>query len=100
VIEDKELVDLASPGTERFVTRPIQITIKVNSRDRLVDHRVLTYWEVVKLAYPEAAPSDQIIYSIDYASGPRQNPNGSLVEGQSVLVKDGMKFYVTPTDKS
>lgn len=100
VIEDKELVDLANPGTERFVTRPIQITIKVNSRDRLVDHRVLTYWEVVKLAYPEAAPSDQIIYSIDYASGPRQNPNGSLVEGQSVLVKDGMKFYVTPTDKS
>ena len=82
------------------MTRPIQITIKVNSRDRVVEHRVLTYWEVVKLAYPEAVPSDQIIYSIDYASGPRQNPNGSLVEGQSVLVKDGMKFYVTPTDKS
>jgi len=100
VIEDKELVDLASPGTERFVTRTIRITIKVNSRDRVVDHRVLTYWEVVKLAYPDAVPSDQIIYSIDYAAGPQQNPNGSLVEGQFVTVKEGMKFYVTPTDKS
>lgn len=100
VIENKEMVDLAQPGTERFITRSIQITIKVNSRDRVVDHRMLTYWEVVKLAYPEAVPSDQIIYSIDYASGPRQNPSGTLVEGQSVTVKEGMKFYVTPTDKS
>ncbi len=100
VIEDKEMVDLAQPGTERFITRPIRITIKVNSRDREVDRRVLTYWDVVKLGYPEAVPSDLIIYSIDYASGPRQNPNGSLVEGQSVIVKEGMKFYVTPTDKS
>jgi len=99
-IDDKEMVDLASPGTERFVTRTIQIAIKVNSRDRVVDHRVLTYWELVKLAYPEAVPSDQIIYSIDYASGPHQNPNGSLVDTQSVTVKEGMKFYVTPTDKS
>ncbi len=100
VIDDKEMVDLAQPGTERFITRPIRITIKVNSRNREVDHRVLDYWEVVKLAYPEAVCSDQVIYSIDYASGPRQNPNGSLVEGQSVTVKEGMKFYVTPTDKS
>jgi hypothetical protein len=100
LIENKEMVDLAQPGTERFITRPIHIKIKVNSRDRVVNHRVLTYWEVVKLAYPEAVPSDQIIYSIDYASGPPQNPNGSLVEGYSVVVKEGMKFYVTPTDKS
>lgn len=100
LIDDNEMVDLASPGTERFVTRTIQIAIKVNSRHRMVDHRVLTYWEVVNLAYPEAVPSDQIIYSIDYASGPHQNPSGSLVDTQSVTVKEGMKFYVTPTDKS
>jgi hypothetical protein len=100
LIDNKEMVDLAQPGSERFITRPIHITIKVNSRERVVDHRVLTYWELVKLAYPEAVPSDQIIYSIDYASGPPKNPNGSLVEGQSVVVKEGTKFYVTPTDKS
>lgn len=100
MIDDKEMVDLESAGTERFITRTVHIVIKVNSRDREVDHRVLTYWEVVKLAFPEAVPSEQIIYSIDYASGPHQNPNGSMVEGQSVTVKKGMKFYVTPTDKS
>lgn len=74
VIENREMVDLGQPGAERFSTRPVQIMIKGNSRDRVVDHRVLTYWEVVKLAYPEAAPSDLIIYSIDYASGPTRTP--------------------------
>lgn len=100
LIADHELVDLAKPGAERFVTRAIRIAIKVNSRDREVDHRVLTYWELVKLAFAQAVPSDQIIYSIDYACGPHQNPSGSMVEGQTVIVKEGMKFYVTPTDKS
>lgn len=100
LISDRELINLASPGVERFVTRPIRIAIKVNSRDREVNHRELTYWELVKLAFVDAGPSDQIVYSIDYASGPHQNPNGSLVEGQTVIVKEGMKFYVTPTDKS
>lgn len=99
-IDDKELVDLTTPGAERFITRKISITIKVNSRRREVGHRILTYWDVVKLAYPDAVPSDQVIYSIDYGSGPHQNPNGSMVEGQTVTVKEGMKFYVTPTDKS
>jgi hypothetical protein len=100
LISDQEMVDLSMPGSERFLTRSIHITIKVNSRDRRVERRLLTYWEIVKLAYPEAVPSEQIIYSIDYASGPDQNPNGTLVEGQSIFVKEGMKFYVTPTDKS
>ncbi len=100
VIENKDMVDLADLGAERFVTRPVRIAIKVNSRERVVDHRVLTYWELVKLAYPEAVPSELIIYSIDYAGGPHQNLNGSLVENQTVTVKEGMKFYVTPTDKS
>jgi hypothetical protein len=100
LISDQEMVDLSMPGSERFITRSIHIAIKVNSRDRHVDRRLLTYWEVVKLAYPEAVPSEQIIYSIDYASGPSQNPSGTLVEGQSIFVKEGMKFYVTPTDKS
>ena len=60
----------------------------------------MAYWEVVKLAYPEAVPSENIIYTVNYARGPATNPEGSMVEGQSVQIKEGMTFYVTPTDKS
>lgn len=100
LVGDRDLIDLSRPGVERFNARPTRIVIKVNSRDREVDHYEVDYWEIVRLAFPNAAASPQTIYTIDYAAGPRQNPNGSMVEGQKVLIKNGMKFYVTQTDKS
>lgn len=100
LVENAQFVDLASPGVERFVTTAIAIKIFVNTRQKEVDHRRVAYWEIAKLAFPEAQPSENVIYTIDYAFGPPQNPEGPLAEGQHVFVKEGMKFYVTPTDKS
>jgi hypothetical protein len=99
-IGDTELVDLGAPGVERFVTRPISITIVVNARQRQLHQRRVSYWDIVKLAYPEAVPSENIIYTVNYGRGPASNPEGSMAEGQSVQIKEGMTFYVTPTDKS
>ncbi|MDZ7652345.1 MAG: multiubiquitin domain-containing protein [Burkholderiaceae bacterium] len=48
----------------------------------------------------EAVPAENTVYTITYARGPHQNPEGSLVAGQRVVVKDAMSFYVTVTDKS
>lgn len=100
VIADTELADLTQQGVERFVTKPISITIVVNAKPRVVHQRRLSYWEVVLLGFPDAKMADNIIYSIDYAGGPSANPEGTLADGQSVQLKDRMKFYVTPTDKS
>lgn len=100
LVENAQFVDLGAPGVERFVTTSIKIAITVNARRKEVDCRRVSYWEIVKLAFPEAQPSENVIYTIDYAFGPHQNPEGSLAEGQNVFVKEGMKFYVTPTDKS
>lgn len=100
LVEDKEFVNLAETGIEHFETRAILISIIVNARKKEIDHRQLTYWEIARLAFPEAQPSDNVIYSIEYAFGPHQNPEGRLVEGQTVFAREGMKFYVSPTDKS
>lgn len=100
VIGDIEFADLTEQGVERFVTKPISITIIVNAKPRVVNRRRLAYWDVVLLAFPDAVPSEGIIYTIDYARGPHANPEGTLASGQHVQVKEGMKFYVTPTDKS
>ena len=45
-------------------------------------------------------PGPMSCLPITYRRGPKQNPEGTLVEGGTVKVKDGMIFNVTPTDKS
>ena len=39
-------------------------------------------------------------FTVTYDDGPRENPHGSLIEGQSVKIKNGMVFNVTPTIRS
>lgn len=59
----------------------------------------MTFNEIVALA--EGLPSGQfIVYTITYRRGHGNKPEGTLVEGESVKVKDGMIFNVTATDKS
>jgi hypothetical protein len=100
LIEDRELFDLSAPGVERFYTRPKSFAIVVNGRPKEVHQHHLSFWEVVKLAYPDAVASATTIYTVMYKRGPVHNPEGSMVEGQKVELKNGMLFNVTRTDKS
>jgi len=99
-IGDQEFVDLAAPGVERFHTRPRVYDIFVNTRPRQVRTPTLTFWQVVKLAYPDAVENSTTYYTVTYKHGPASNPEGSMVAGETVHIKDGMRFNVTPTDKS
>lgn len=73
-------------------------TIIVNGRKREVTDHKLTYQQVVKLAYPDDQSDANTIYTVAYA-----NPHGKdgiLVDGQDVVVKNGMSFNVTKTSRS
>jgi hypothetical protein len=61
---------------------------------------MVSFNEIVKLAFPTPPTGANILYTVSYEDGPRVNPQGSLKEGQSVVVKNGMIFNVTATDKS
>ena len=100
LIGDMEFANLAAPGVERFYTRSAVYKIIVNTRPKEVFTRKLTFWEVVKLAFPDASPSQTKIYTVTYKRGPSSNPEGGMVDGETVHLKDGMLFNVTPTDKS
>ena len=100
LIEDKTLIDLAKPGLERFITRPIDITIFVNTRPKQVHQRRIGYWEVVRFAFPEAQPGPKVLYTVTYSHGPHQNPEGNLQDTQFVWIKERMQFHVTQTDQS
>lgn len=78
-----------------------EIKIIVNGREKKVNKKELTYAEVVALAYDNNPPSgENIIFVITYRRGEGNKPEGTLAEGQTVKIKEGMIFNVTPTDKS
>ena len=80
--------------------QPRKYTIIVNGQKKTVTTKKVSFDEIVKLAFPTPPEGANILYTVSYEDGPRINPQGSLKEGQSVLVKNWMIFNVTATDKS
>ena len=77
------------------------ITIIVNGRPKEVEkNEELTFDEVVTLAFGTPPPGGNIIFTVTYKRGHGNKPEGTLVEGETVKIKDGMIFNVTRTDKS
>lgn len=86
---------LADPSKER---RHL-VTIYVNTVPYLVEKGKISFEEVVKLAYPTPPSGQNVGFTVLYQRG-EGGREGSLVVGQSVEVRDGMIFDVTPTDLS
>lgn len=72
----------------------------VNGRRKEVHVRRLSYEDVVLLAFPISPAGEALQFTVQYSKGPEYKPSGTLVEGQSVKVKEGMEFDVTPTNRS
>jgi Multiubiquitin len=60
----------------------------------------ITYAEVVTLEVPSYPQHPEITYSVTYTRGQGNKPEGVLVPGASVKVKDGMTFNVSETGQS
>jgi hypothetical protein len=73
-------------------------TIIVNGRGTVVAAKELSFVEIVALANLPAGPN--FIYTVTYRRGHGNKPEGTLVEGDKVQIKEGMIFNVTATDKS
>lgn len=73
--------------------------IKVNARPKSWNEDMINYSQVVDLAFPPPHKATEI-FTVQYSHGPKETPQGTLVQGQSVHVKSGMVFDVTRTDKS
>lgn len=60
----------------------------------------ITYSQVVSLEFPDFAQHPETTYSIKYTKGHGNKPEGVLVAGGSVKVKEGMIFNVSSTGQS
>jgi len=101
--EDQVVPNDATPvrlkKDEHFYSE-LDFHIIVNARPKIVTERVLIFAQIVALAFDNPPIGPNIMFTVTYRHGPRQNPEGSLLEGQSVRVKEKMIFNVTATDKS
>lgn len=76
------------------------LTIIVNGREKTVDEKELSFDEVVDLAFDNPQRGENIVFTITYRKGDDKKPEGTLVAGRTVKIKDGMIFNVTRTDQS
>jgi len=80
--------------------RDKEVTIVVNGREKTVEKGDLTFDQLVALAFDDPPTGEFICFTITYRRGQGNKPEGTLAEGETVKVKDGMIFNVTATDKS
>ncbi len=105
--EDKSVENDAEPirlkEDEHFHSGPIQVhelAIIVNGQQKRVKAKSLTFAELVALAFNPIPVGENILFTITYENGPHANPEGTLMPGGVVKIKEGMIFNVTATDKS
>lgn len=60
----------------------------------------ITYAEVVALAFPGQVFGPETAITVVFSKAHQEKPKGSLVEGGSVKVKEGMEFDVSATNRS
>ena len=82
------------------------ITLVVNARERVIPSSELSadgelsFKQVVGLAFDPPPSGPDIVFTVSYRNGAGRPPDGRLVAGQSVKVRDGTVFNVSFTDKS
>lgn len=73
-------------------------SIIVNGEENIVDLKEISFEALIKLS--NLGESDIRTFTITFRRGHGNKPEGSLVEGESVKIKNGMVFNVIATDKS
>jgi hypothetical protein len=74
--------------------RSEDFNIVVNGKAKKVNQQVLSFDEVVKLAYPTPPAQGEIVYTATFHNADQDPSNGSLVAGQHVKVRNGTRFDV------
>jgi hypothetical protein len=77
-----------------------EFTIQVNARDKVWTEKKISFDEVIILAFEVISTDPNVSYSVTYKKGDNNKPEGIMVKGDEVKVKDGMRFNVTETNRS
>lgn len=98
VPDDNSTVDLKED--EHFHAGKPVYTIIVNAEEKTVDHDLLTFNELVKLAFPVPPAGEHPKFTITFEKASSKPHEGSLKEGETVTVKNGTEFDVIHSNRS
>jgi hypothetical protein len=76
------------------MNRPTDLNIVVNGKAKKVDNAILSFDEVVKLAYPAPPESGDLVFTVTFHNADQEPKNGDLVPKQTVSVRNGTSFTV------
>jgi hypothetical protein len=74
--------------------------IIVNAREKQWFNERISFTQLIVLAFGYAESNANTTYSVTYKKGDNNRPEGIMVEGDSIKVKDDMRFNVTMTNRS
>lgn len=80
--------------------RDKEIEIIVNGRKNVVTKNELAFMEVVQLAFDPVPTGENVVFTVTYRKADGKKHEGTLVEGETLHVKDGTIINVIQTDKS
>ncbi len=72
----------------------------VNSKPKDWSKNTISFDDVVILAYGKISTDPNVIYTVNYINGVPSKPEGSMLKGDVISVKNKMIFNVTETNKS
>lgn len=77
-----------------------EFNIVVNGDPHVWKEKKISFVEVVTLAFQVYEDHPNVVYSVTYKRGEDSKPEGSMVKGDSVVVKDKMVFHVSKSGES
>ncbi|MFI5496662.1 multiubiquitin domain-containing protein [Actinoplanes sp. NPDC051859] len=77
-----------------------EFAIIVNGRGKVVHEKVLTFDEIVRLAFKAVPAGPDVTFTVTYSRAVKPQHEGVLSPGGKVTIKQGTIFDVTRTNKS
>jgi hypothetical protein len=82
------------------MTQEKEITIIVNTREKQVQKGDYSFAQIAALGFDTPPTGANVEFTITFRRGNGDKPEGSLIDGDTIKLKDGMIFNVRATDKS
>lgn len=87
-------------GNENAPGKNKEFNILVNAREKIWAEKKISFDEIVILAFGLISTDPNVSYTVTYKKGDNNKPEGIIVKGDEVKLKDGMRFNVTQTNRS